>query len=150
MYPSLVLLFVFVSCCYERLSSRVPRCTITKQVPILQMTGDTLRHSSSSCYLTRPYKAAMISDALLIFLPLQTLRELKNQPRLRQRLQLIFTASALTTCASIVAGVFNLNKVGFGYFIVVHFDVRTYFLSYSSSPPALSLLLPFSWAMPSC
>jgi hypothetical protein len=75
----------------------------------------------------------MISDALLVFLPLQTLRQLKNQPRLRRRLQFLFTASALTTCASIVAGIFNLNNVGFGYFIVVHSEVR-HFLFYSSSP----------------
>ena len=66
----------------------------------------------------------MISDALLIFLPLRTLRELKNQRRLRQRLQLIFTASALTTCASIVSGTFNLNHVGFGLLVVVEIEVQ--------------------------
>jgi hypothetical protein len=68
-------------------------------------------------------EAAMISDALLIFLPLRALRELKNQQRLRQRLQLIFTASALTTSASIVSGAFNLYHVGFGLTVVVQIEV---------------------------
>jgi hypothetical protein len=75
----------------------------------------------------------MISDTLLIFLPLRTLCELKNQSRLRRRLQLIFTASALTTCASIVSGIFNLKKVGFGYQIAIEMDVR-HLLFYLSSP----------------
>jgi hypothetical protein len=66
----------------------------------------------------------MISDALLIFFPLRTLRELKHQERLRQRLQLIFTASVLTTCASIVSGAFNLHRAGFGLLIVVEMEVR--------------------------
>jgi hypothetical protein len=66
----------------------------------------------------------MISDALLIFLPLRTLRELKNHPRLRHRLQFVFAASALTTCASIVSGAFNLSRITFGYLVVVEIEVH--------------------------
>ena len=95
--------FVSVSRYYQRFSSRLPRCTVKKQVPIFQMACESPPCSPHFILLTL-YEAAMISDALLIFLPLQTLRELKNQQRLRRRLQLIFTASALTTCASIVSG----------------------------------------------
>jgi hypothetical protein len=90
------------------------------------------------------YKVAMISDALLIFLPLRTLRGLKNQPRLRARLQLIFTASALTTCASIVSGVFNLIKSQFGYMVVFEIEVRTNFSFLLINPSPLSSLLPRS------
>ena len=72
----------------------------------------------------------MISDALLIFLPLRTLRGLRNQPRLRRRLQAIFAASALTTCASIVSGAFNLSKIAFGYIVVVEIEV-SHVLSFS-------------------
>jgi hypothetical protein len=76
----------------------------------------------------------MIADALLIFLPLRTLRELKNQPRLRRRLQSIFAASALTTSASIASSAFNLSSVLFGYIVAVQIEVRH----------GLSLPLPFS------
>jgi hypothetical protein len=86
----------------------------------------------------------MISDSVLIFLPLRTLRELRNQPRLRRRLQLIFTASVLTTCSSIVSSAFNLNKYQFAYFLAIELDVRR--LLYLS-PPSSSLLPPFSLAV---
>jgi hypothetical protein len=65
----------------------------------------------------------MISDALLIFLPLRTLRELKNQHRLRRRLQAIFTASALTTCASVVSGVINASSIVYGYLVAASIEV---------------------------
>ena len=65
----------------------------------------------------------MISDALIIYFPLRTLRALKNYSRLRLRLQFIFAASALTTCASIISGVFNLCDVGFGYTVAVEIEV---------------------------
>jgi hypothetical protein len=83
----------------------------------------------------------MIADAILIFLPLRTLRELKNQLRLRRRLQAIFAASALTTCASIVSGVANLCKIGFGYLVVVQLEVR-YLLSFF-----ILFFLPFEFAL---
>jgi hypothetical protein len=73
----------------------------------------------------------MISDALLIFLPLRTLRMLKNHARLRRRLQYIFTASALTTCATIVSAACNLSKIGFGYYVVVQLEVSYVMLSFS-------------------
>jgi hypothetical protein len=65
----------------------------------------------------------MVADALLVFLPLRTIRELKNEPRLRRRLQFIFAASALTTCASVVSAAFNLANIGFGYLVVVEMEV---------------------------
>jgi hypothetical protein len=65
----------------------------------------------------------MIADALLVFFPLRTLRGLKNQPRLRRRLQFIFAASTLTTCASVVSGAFNLSHLPFGYIVVVQIEV---------------------------
>ena len=83
------------------------------------------------------YEVSMIADALLIFFPLRTLRELKNQPRLRRRLQFIFTASALTTCASIVSGAFNLINAVFGYIVVVEIEVKH----------LLSFLLPFCFPL---
>jgi hypothetical protein len=76
----------------------------------------------------------MISDALLIFLPLRTLRELKNQHRLRRRLQTIFTASAFTTCASIVSGALNASSIVYGYLVAVYIEVGN----------VLSFFLPFS------
>jgi hypothetical protein len=113
---------VSVSRYYERFSSSLPQCVYKPQVAILQMTGDSDIHSRHFILL-KEYKVAMISDALLIFLPLRTLRHLKNQPRLRRRLQIIFAASALTTCASIITGVFIWLNIGFGYFIVVETEV---------------------------
>ena len=88
----------------------------------------------------------MISDALLIFFPLRTLRELKNQPRLRIRLQLIFTASALTTCASIVTGAFNLIKSQFGYMVVFEIEVR-HLLFYPQALSPFEFVPPFSLAV---
>jgi hypothetical protein len=106
-----------------------PRCAINEQVAFLQMISEVspMFHLIS---FTELYKVSMISDALLIFLPLRTLRELKNQSRLRRRLQFIFAASALTTCASIVSGAFNLSKIAFGYIVVVEIEV-SYVLSFS-------------------
>jgi hypothetical protein len=72
------------------------------------------------------YKVSMIADTLLIFLPLRTLRELKNQPRLRRRLQSMFTASTLTTCASIVSGAFNLSNELFGYIVALDIEVKQF------------------------
>jgi hypothetical protein len=65
----------------------------------------------------------MISDALLIFFPLRTLRQLKDQTRLRQRLQAIFAASAFTTCASIANGAVNLSKIEFGITVTISIEV---------------------------
>jgi hypothetical protein len=65
----------------------------------------------------------MISDALLIFLPLRILRQLKNQTGLRRRLQMIFAASALTTCASIANGAVNLSKIEFGITVTISIEV---------------------------
>jgi hypothetical protein len=87
----------------------------------------------------------MIADALLIFLPLRTLRELKNQPRLRRRLQSMFAASALTTCASIVSGAFNLSNIVFGYIVVVDIEVKPFSIF---CPPLLLtrwVYLPLPW-----
>jgi hypothetical protein len=72
----------------------------------------------------------MISDALLIFLPLRTLRDLKNQPGLRRRLQFTFAASALTTCVSIVSGVLILRNIGIGYVVVVEIEVHRHLLTF--------------------
>jgi hypothetical protein len=82
------------------------------------------------------YKAGMITDALLVFFPLRTLRELKNQPRLRRRLQAIFAASALTTCATIGYGAFMLSKLTFKLTVMNLIEVSH----------GLSLSLPFEFA----
>jgi hypothetical protein len=84
----------------------------------------------------------MVSDALLIFLPLRTLHVLKNQPSLRRRLQFTFAASALTTCASIATGVFNWLGVEFWYALVVELEVHIIF-------PTLLALLTVSFTHPS-
>jgi hypothetical protein len=84
----------------------------------------------------------MLSDALLIFLPLRTLHVLKNQPSLRRRLQFMFAASALTTCASIATGVFNWLGAEFWYVIVVELEVHISF-------PTLLALLTVSFTHPS-
>jgi hypothetical protein len=76
------------------------------------------------------YTASMISDILLIFFPLQTLRALKNQPRVRRRLQFIFAASALTTCTAIVSGTFNLRHILFGWIVTVEIEVHLPFPFY--------------------
>jgi hypothetical protein len=94
------------------------------------------------------YQAAMTSDALLTFFPLRTFRQLKNQPRLRRRLQFIFAASALTTCASIVSGAFNLSDNGFGYSVVALIEVHHVLSSPSPSPYSSDLLFPFGWTAP--
>jgi hypothetical protein len=78
----------------------------------------------------------MIADALLIFLPLRILRELERNSHLRRRLQAIFTASALTTCASIVSGALNLIELPFGYIVMAEIEV-----SY-----VVSIALPFEFA----
>jgi hypothetical protein len=90
-------------------------------------------------------KASMISDAVLIFLPLRTLRQLKNQHHLRRRLQFIFAASALMTCASIVSGIFNLCNMGFGFTVAIGIEVSHMFYLPSLRPS--NTLLPFSWTM---
>jgi hypothetical protein len=45
---------ISVSYCYEWSSSSLPHCMNKKQVAILQMTGDSLRLSTSSSHLIRP------------------------------------------------------------------------------------------------
>ena len=84
------------------------------------------------------YKVAMISDALLIFLPLRTLRELKNQPGLRRRLQFTFAASAITTCASIITGVFNWYRIAFGYHVGIQMEVCRLLPALSTRPSDFS------------
>jgi hypothetical protein len=91
--------------------------------------------------LLNQFKVAMLSDILLIFLPLRTLRVLKNQPSLRRRLQFMFAASALTTCASIATGVFNWLGVTFWYIIVVELEVHIFF-------PTLLALLTVCFTFP--
>jgi hypothetical protein len=91
----------------------------------------------------------MIADVLLIYLPLRTLRELKNQPRLRRRLQFIFAASALATCASAVSSALNLSHLTFGYLIAVDVEVHhdLSFLSFPSPFPFASTHFQFGCAV---
>jgi hypothetical protein len=85
-------------------------------------------------------KVGMIADALLVFFPLRTLRELKNQPRLRRRLQAIFAASALTTCATIGYGALLLSRLTFELTVMNFIEVSL----------GLSLSLPFEFAASGC
>jgi hypothetical protein len=118
---------------YERSSSSIPDCSFAKQVAILQTTGDSNVPPLISSYSTL-YEAAMISDALLIFFPLRTLRQLKNHPGLRRRLQFTFAASAVTTCASINSGVFNWKRIQFGYQVAVLIEVHHLLPALSALP----------------
>jgi hypothetical protein len=75
----------------------------------------------------------MIADTLLIFLPLRALRLLTHDASLRQRLSMIFTASALTTVASIVNAVVNFKKRDFGLLVAADVEVCRLIILFDTS-----------------
>jgi hypothetical protein len=84
----------------------------------------------------------MIADATLIVLPLQTIRFLHGNSKLRRRLQVIFMASSLTTMASIVNAGFNLSELEFGLLVAAEMEVR--FITNSILPSYKTLFRPGS------
>ena len=72
------------------------------------------------------YLAAVVADSLLIILPIQAVRRLKNEPSLQRRLTFIFTASAITSVVTLTNAILNFLDVGFGLTIISQVEVRIY------------------------
>jgi hypothetical protein len=72
----------------------LPLCIVPKHFPIFQMV------------------TGILADALLIVLPIHTLRILTSAPSIRRRLMAIFAASVLLTVATIVQCVFTFKEPG--------------------------------------
>ena len=66
----------------------------------------------------------MVADALLITLPIRTIRKLKGDISLRRRLFFIFAASCITTTVSLTQAILNILNVGFGVLVAAEMEAR--------------------------